>query len=719
MRNFNCIPAVILLVITVSAGAQNRLEPFIPFKTDMPPVIDGILDDSVWQKAPSETGFKTWYPDFGIDMKENTIVYYAYDRENLYFAYRCFDSQPGRIKAAVTSRDNIRSDDWICLNLDTFNDQQSLYAFYVNPIGIQMDSRAVGETEDLSVDAVWYSDGRIDDKGYTIEIMIPFKSIRYANRERVEMGIIFERKISRLSEMGTYPPLDPKYGPNFIIQTRPLIFEGIKKSLLFESLPAVTYRKNSTLDNGKLISGGGKADFSYTAKYGITSHLILGGTYNPDFSQVEADVGQVDFNRRYALFYPEKRSFFLEGRENFNFGGSAVGDPLKAVVHTRTIADPVLGIKLTGKIGEKNTIASIFAEDEPPEYLQEGGYVHVAILRYKRALSQDSYIGGFYTGREYENGANRVIGADGQIRVSRPSRIGFYAFMSQSKNGGQSTNDTGHAAGMNYYYNSRDMLLNMRFYDLSEDFYTETGYVARTGITGIRAGVQRMLYPDSKIVRRIEPLINSQNIRDKFSRQWENEHYFGMTLVLPRTSYLQMGYAFASEIFLSEKFDTGGFSILGSSQYTKQFHFSLSYSYGKKIRYSADPYQGKGSGASGSVTCQPSDKFSSSLRLTYTDFYRNADSRKEYDYTILRSRNTYQINKYLFFRGIIEHNSFRKTLLTDFLASFTYIPGTVIHCGYGSLYEKVRWIDGEYRESAAFLETKRGLFFKASYLWRL
>ena len=132
-----------------------------------------------------------------------------------------------------------------------------------------------------------------------------------------------------------------------------------------------------------------------------------------------------------------------------------------------------------------------------------------------------------------------------------------------------------------------------------------------------------------------------------------------------------------------------------------------------------DPYQGKGNDASATLRYLPSDKLHLDLSLIYSDFYRDFDSAKEYGYTIIRSKNTYQANKYLFFRAIVEYNSFHKRLMTDFLASFTYIPGTVIHIGYGSLYEKIKWEDGEYRDADRFLETKRGFFFKASYLWRL
>ena len=727
-------PSVIAIMIFATSNlAQEKLKPFLPLKTSNPPVIDGVLDDQVWKEAPFETGFKTWYPDYGKDMSDETRVWYAYDRENLYFAFRCYDSQPDKIKSSVTARDKIRPDDWICLNLDTFNDQQTLYALYSNPLGIQMDSRATGDSEDLSIDVVWYSEGRIDEEGYTVEIRIPFKSIRFSHKDPVEMGIIFERYISRRSEAGTYPPLDPRHGPNFFTQTRTLIYKDIKHYRLFELLPAYTYGHSSSSDEGKLVSeeqeGNLKlrdhylGDVSLTTKYGITSHLVLDGTYNPDFSQVEADAGQVDFNQRFALFYPEKRPFFLEGRENFVFGGSTEGDPLGTVVHTRMIVDPLVGVKLTGKIGERNTFASIYALDDLPDALQEEDYAHFAILRYKRALTRDSFIGGFFTGRELEERYNRVFGADGQIRLNPSSRIGFHALMSSSEEKKQSTKDNGHAVGMNYYYNTRDWIANLRLHDLSDDFNTETGYVTRIGITRFRAGLIRMLYPKSKILRRIDPLLNNQFIWDKESKQWENYNAFYLTFVLPRSSSIRVGYGYSAEIFRRKKFDTSGFSILGSSQFTKQFYFYLSYSYGKKIRYiydpNEDPYQGRGSNGSASIIYQPSEKFHSSLSFTYTDLFRDNDGEKAFDYTIIRFRNTYQTNRYLFFRVILEYNSFYEELMTDFLASFTYIPGTVIHIGYGSLYNKIKWENDQYMESDRFLETKRVFFFKASYLWRL
>ena len=214
-------------------------------------------------------------------------------------------------------------------------------------------------------------------------------------------------------------------------------------------------------------------------------------------------------------------------------------------------------------------------------------------------------------------------------------------------------------------------------------------------------------------------MIHSTQIRDKFADLYETDNSFDLRFILWRSSIFQFGYKYATEVFNYEKFNTSGPKFSASSQFTKQFFFKLTYQNRKKIRYVSDPYQGKGNDASATLSYLPSEKLHLDLSLVYSDFFRDHGSQKEFDYTIIRSMNTYQLNRYLFFRGIVEYNSFWQRWMTDFLASFTYIPGTVIHVGYGSLYEKIEWRDGEYVSSNRFLETKRGFFFKASFLWRL
>ena len=715
----------ILLTIAIFLFAAILLSdpPLQPLRTDIPPVIDGSLDDLIWKSAPSVTGFKTFAPDFGIDMPERTIVYMAYDRGNLYFGFKCFDRQPDKIKASISRRDTIRPDDWICINLDSFNDQQSLYALYINPLGIQTDSRYASGREDFSQDFVFFSAGQIDEEGYVVEVQIPFKSIRFANKQTVEMGVIFERRISRISTQGTYPALSPEKGMFFLTQMKSMVMHDIKHYTLLELLPAVTLNQRQYAEEGDLNITDRFSDLSLTAKYGITSKLILDATYNPDFSQVESDAGQVDVNLRYDLYFPEKRPFFLEGKESFNFGGSSSSDPLSEVVYTRNIVDPLAGIKMSGKIGTKDTIASLFSLDESPSYTGDvditGKYAMFSILRYKRALSEDSYLGVFFTSRDLKSHSNRLVGPDGQIRLSPSSILGFHLFYSQNKDDVESDNFSGHSLGLDYLYATRRLDISFGIKEISKNFDTETGYLTRTGLALINASVTPKFYPNSKVLQRIDTVIYSSQLKDQFSNIWETNNALLLNFLFLRSTRLALTANNSTEVYLDEKFNTSGWRVSGLSQFTKQFYLRLAYNYGKSIYYSKDPYQGKGSRASGQIIFQPSEKINLSVNLTYTDFFRDSDSLKIYDYTILRTRLTYQMNKYLTFRGIMEYNDYNKTLYTDFLVSFLYIPGTVIHLGYGSLYEKTQWMDGEYRESDRFLEMERGLFFKVSYLWRL
>jgi hypothetical protein len=711
-------------LLRVPLLSSELREFFQPLRTDTPPVIDGRLDDEAWRLAPSVEDFKSFIPDFGREPSEETVAYMAYDAENLYFAFKCFDREPDKIKASMSARDTIRPDDFICINLDTFNDQQSLYAFYVNPLGIQTDSRYAGGKEDFSVDIVWTSAGRIDADGYSIELRVPFKSIRYAGHGRVEMAIFFERRIARRSEQISYPPLDPARGYFFLTQMMPLELRDIKTYTLLELLPAFTSSQGYVHKEGVLSPGEALRDLSLTGKYGVTSQLVLDATLNPDFSQIEADAGQVDVNLRTDLFFPEKRPFFLEGSEMFNLAGGSENGPLAAIVHTRTIIDPLLGFKLSGKLGRKDTLATLIALDESPrnDPLHEPGddkNAGFAVLRYKKALGDDGYLGAFYTGRDYGREANRVAGADGLVRLSKSSQIGFHGFGSWTREGAEESAATGAALAVDYLHDTRDLGIEAGLYHISSDFRTDVGYLARQGVTGLFGSLTPRIYPKSPVFRKLQPNLSLTLVKDLPSGLLETNDALGLTVLLPGNTTVRLLGRYSTEVFLGRRFDTSGGLVQVLTHITKSLYVRGLLFRGNSIRYQADPYQGYGSRLTGSVTFKPSERFDLTGSLTFSDFFRESTKEKDFEYAIWRGRLTYQTNKYLFFRGVVEYNSFRKRMLTDLLASFTYIPGTVIQLGYGSMYDKMEWADGEYRTSERFLEVRRGLFFKASYLWRL
>src|SRR5262249_48434862 len=245
-----------------------------PLRVNASPVIDGDLNEPFWKLAPSVTGFKTFIPDFDKIPDEQTEVAMAYDNENLYFAFRCYDDVT-KIKSSVSPRDKMLQDDFICINLDSFNDQQGLNAFYVNPLGIQGDSRFAANNEDFSPDFVWYSAGKIDSVGYTIEVQLPLKSLRYANDNPTVMGIVFERYIRRRDEHSSFPRLDPAKGLAFLTKMFPTPSPNVEHYTLWELLPAVTATRQDIRQGTDLVRDKQEAELSLTAKYGITSDLIL------------------------------------------------------------------------------------------------------------------------------------------------------------------------------------------------------------------------------------------------------------------------------------------------------------------------------------------------------------------------------------------------------------------------------------------------------------
>jgi hypothetical protein len=683
-----------------------------------PPVIDGKLNPGEWDEAFKMTNFKTFQPDYGKDPSQKTEGYFLYDAENFYFAFRSYDTEPAKIKASINKRDNMFSDDFVGIVIDTYNTMQSGYGFLVNPLGIQGDGMmSVNGNLQGDQDFIWYSKGQIDDQGYTVEYRIPLQSIRFPSGKTITMRLGFFRQFVRTSEVASAPPLSPEKG-SLIAQTQPITVTGLKFKRVVEILPAVTYSNKLAHQDGVLKRDERTTDLGLTGKVGITTDLTLDAAINPDFSQVESDAGQVDINLRYALYFPEKRPFFLEGNEIFQFAGNTEEAPLTAMIHTRTIVDPVFGFKMTGKLGVTNTIAAIYAQDYQPDG-ETDEHPDFSIFRLKHALKDDSYLGGFYTARDVRGGFNRVVGGDGRIRLSQTSVAAFHLFGSFTKVPGDRDVSGGHALAVDYVLDNRKVSLDIGYQDISTDFQVDTGFVYRTGLRRLAAFGMYRFYPKSKFFQRIEPFYWSYHLYDTNSNMLETFNLFTVRFQLPATTQVRFDGILANEVYEGRRFGTSGLGFQFNSQLTKKIFFNGRYRRAGGIYYDPEaPYQGDGNRASAAVEYQPTEQFDFMLDLTYSDFYRRSDKAKIYEYTILRSFNTFQFNKYLFLRGILEYNTYRKRMTLDTLVSFTYIPGTVVYVGYGSAFEKIRWTGEEYLDSHRFLETKRGFFFKVSYLWR-
>jgi hypothetical protein len=677
------------------------------------------LNDAAWKEATKFENFKTIKPDYGKEPSQRTVAYMTYDAENIYFAFRCFDTEPDKIKTSVSSRDNMFQDDNIIIMLDTFNTMQESYGFFLNPEGIQGDAMInVDGNGDASFDLVWYSKGTVDEEGYAVECRIPLQSIRFPGKETITLRVAFFRQIIRTSEQFSFPPMYADQG-SLLKQSQPVSVTGWKYKRVVELLPALTHSTRQSTAQGKMQTDEKNTDFSLTGKVGLTSDLTMDGTYNPDFSQVESDAGQIDINLRYELFYPEKRPFFLEGNDIFQFAGTVEEGPLATVVHTRTIINPIFGLKLSGKLGRRSSLATIYALDDLPDDPIDA-HPDFMIARYKFALKEDSYIGGFYTGKEYGRGFNRVVGADGRFRLTQASIADFHLFGAFTQRNGDAETLSDHALGLHYQYGTRKVIVDLGYQDISKNFQVDTGYVTRTGIRRLSGFAMYRFYPKSKFFQRIEPFYWSYHLYDTQYKTFETVNLFTLRFWLPRSTQFRVDALFANEVFAGERFGRGGVGFQTTSQITKHIFWSLFYRYTGAVYYDPEyPYQGIGNRFGGYIQFQPMEKLNFGVTVSYVDFYRKSDKQKIYDYAIIRSHNTFQVNKYLFVRAILEYNSFRERLTLDTLISFTYIPGTVIYAGYGSAFEKIEWDGFIYRNSSTFHETKRGFFFKVSYLWRI
>ena len=712
------ILALIVLLLLAFSFSLSAAEPLVAAKASLAPVIDGRLDEAVWETGLKFTDFKTYKPDYDKEPSQETEAYFLFDAENIYVAFRCYDTDPSRIKANISKRDDMFADDCVIFCLDSFSDAQNAYLFFMNPLGIQGDGlmNSIGNM-DPSTDFVWYSKGQIDDRGYSVECRIPLQSIRFASRKTVTMGMAFVRQIVRTSENSSFPPIFPDKG-SLISQLQPVSITGLTFNRVVEILPALTHSDHSIMNDGRLRRDVRQTDFSLTAKVGLTSDLTADAAYNPDFSQVESDAGQVDFNVRFALYYPEKRPFFMEGIEYFQFAGNPEDSPLRAIVYTRTMINPIFGFKATGKIGPKSTIAAIYAHDDLPGDPVDR-YPDVGIVRFRHTLKDDSYVGGFYTSRFQGSGFNQVAGSDGRFRLSGASVAEYHLFGSFTRSPGQVSTVNGHALGLYYNYGTRSVYTELGLQDISKHFQVDSGFITRTGISRFAPFFMYRFYPKSSFFQRIEPFYWGEHIYDKFYGTFETINVFVLRFWLPRNSMFRIDGLLGNEVYVGRKFRLDSFRSVFQTQLTKHLNLEGLFRRGGLIFYDpADPYQGYGNQAQIYAEYQPLEKFSFGFSYTYIDFYRKSDRQKVYDYGIIRSRNTFQVNKYLFLRAIFEYNTFYRRLTTDGLISFTYIPGTVFHVGYGSAFEKLEWTGAEYIGSHRLMETQRGFFFKVSYLWR-
>jgi len=710
--------------------------PLESIKTSSPPKIDGVLDDPVWQKARGYSDFRSYSPDYGGLPKEKTIVYSAYDADNLYFAFKCCESQPGKIIGTIGKRDTIIEEDLVGLLIDSHNDGQNAYFLVINPLGIQQDGIMDSSgSNDWSPDFIWESNGRKNAEGFVVEVKIPFKTLRFANTKAVKMRIGFLRKINRHSEEYSFPEWKDK-GP-VLSYLGIFQFEGITNKKVLQFLPAFTYMKRRERNVDDALDSFDEKSLGLTSKIGLASDLTLDMTINPDFSHIEIDEGYVDVNLRVDPLLNEKRLFFLEGLEHFKFAGCGGGSPIEKIVHTRNIVEPQWGLKLSGKIGKSGIVNSLFAVDksrknvEPSRPGDETKNSYYGLFRYKHIVKGDSYVGAVYTGKEYRfytgeeitGGFNRVGGLDARIRLGGFITLDTFFLYSFNKmyRKDASDNNQGPAFGGIFKFEDRKNLFSLGYHDLSRNFELAPGRLRlnRNGIRTFSANAAQYIYPASDFLKQIALGYSGRMSRDKHFDMNEYSHELSIYFQFASASGLSLGYDFATEIYEGELFDRNTFFITGFSRPNKHFQLAFDYRSGDSPFYkSLPPYQGYLKTFLFSVDFHPIENFSTHFAWTNHIFHGDEVSTGDYNVSIYRNKTKFQFNRCLSLRGIVEYDTEYKQIVGDVLVEFTYIPGTVIHLGYGSTFSKEYPVYDRVYRCDSYKEIRSSLFFKASYVFR-
>ncbi len=507
--------AVVLLAAAFLAAAaaaplssQEKSSSGEAARFDVPPAgskinVDGVLDEPAWRNAAVIPLPYEWTPGDNIPPPVGTECLVTYDLNNLYVAFRCYDPEPKKIRAHLMDRDDTDTlilDDHVSFMVDSFNDERRGFQFRVNPLGVQADANfsELEGYEDFSWDAIWASAGKITDWGYAVETAIPLNQLRFRRQDGPQTwGFSAERSWPRDARHRITSHVRSRNVGCIICQFNKLTgFEGITPSQNIELTPTVTVSRTDAAAEedpfGPLVRGDIDDQYGLTAKWGITPNLILNAAANPDFSQVEADIAQFEINRRYALFYPEKRPFFLEGADLFL-------TPIQAVF-TRTVADPYWGAKMTAKMG-RTALGFFTAQDNVTTFIipsNQGSFPAVpldqdafgGVFRLRQDVGKGSTLGVLYTGRMGSGYYNHVGGIDGFLRFDQKNTLSFQFLRSETDYpddfaldyGQRTAGFGGNGFRLDYMHISRHWIVQGQYVDTSGGFRADYGFVPRVDV---------------------------------------------------------------------------------------------------------------------------------------------------------------------------------------------------------------------------------------------
>jgi len=727
--------ALALLAVTVQC-AIARADPAprataAAVESAAPLKIDGALDEPAWRSAPEIAAFQLMAPREGQAPDESTSVRVLVDGDRVVFGIWCEARRP--LRASLAPRDEITDGDHIAVHLDPEGDGQRAYIFGINPYSVELDG-ILTEDPDFKWDAVWDGAARVEDGAWTAEIAVPFKVMRFPPHGARPWRVWIRREITAWNEVAVWPLYRFSEAGRIMLQAADLT--GLESVSGGRDVRVEPYVFGSAEGARDYVQPGGFTPWSddrhreagLDLQTALTSALALNATWNPDFSQIEADALQIDLNQRFPLQYPEKRPFFLEG-------GEAFATPLE-MVYTRRMSDPDAGLKLTGRVGPANTGVLVLRDRGGASLAGSGqGYDGLswpgafALARAQVPFGNGSSVGVLLGGHSQgawndpaspstdSTSRNGLAALDAQWRISnRWTAVGqlgltetkfHHGYDAATSRADESRHGAIGLAGADY--SDRGLKVHVAHRHVSPDYRDELGYQERVGVEYDELNGGWDLYPKAGALQSVTPYSDNLVVHDHTGRIEYVDLNPYVVFQFRRNLWATPGWHAYQEHWLGRTYRYSRAHVsLGDTEW-RPLAISVETQFGQGLFYGAtdaESFVGWTDIDQLTLTARPSERLTSAIDVQHLRVARHATSGQVLDVWVTGVNTTMQFTRSLYarvypqFDGEIEH------LNADALVGYVVHPGTVLYVGVNSGFDRL-----DHRQRP----TRRQVFVKASY----
>jgi len=669
------------------------------------PQIDGYLDDYCWKEAERVDGFVEVEPREGARPDVDTQVLLGYDEHNLCIAFLCYEDEMSKIRTREAKRDTYVEGDWVQISLDTYNTSTSVYSFQVNPSGVTVDMLETLETADINFDIEWYAATRILDHMWTVEIGIPFKSLRFPSTGRQHWRVDFIR----------HRPRDSVAFYSWVFHTRDESSPFAGMGHLYIDSELLTSERYAILPYVVMAEGredGFTSRLGLSGKCWLSSDFICDWAFNPDYAQIESDAPQIDVNTTFALYYPEKRPFFLERKSLFE-------TPIQAV-YTRTINDPLVALKFTGR-WRQVSVGYVTALDEHTPWVVPFAQQSVSLRSDRRSVSsilrvsydfrKESNLGILATSRELGGSYNRVFGLDGRVKLLKSYYLSLQGLLSATREPDDGSLFEGHpwldfgehtsgfdgeylggkAFALKFARNARYLDFDLWYEGYSPDFRAENGFIKENDLKSGGIDTRLTFWPNRHFVNYLTVGVKGGKTQGYHGGERKKYVKPAISLMLKKQSLLTLSYTSGRTTFQNQRFDkvwtAEGTFVSSWSRYLSP---GIVYRYGREINYSAHPLE-LGYLYLGIMWFDFRPLSRLNLYFSYAKYLLEDKDKREvaFEQSTYQYRLTYSLSPRLTSRLIVQHDSSSREVVLSALFSFQASPFTALYLGSNHTMERL------------------------------